>query len=131
VFSAYTPGYGKAVARGGRYDDVGQVFGRARPATGFSADLKTLASLGRSTGEGLPGAVFAPRSDDPALAALVGELRRRGEVVICELSGQSGNARDMGCKRVLVERESGWVLEPLSGDRPAPDPSGRGERENG
>ena len=113
VFSAYTPGHGKAVARGGRYDDVGRVFGRARPATGFSADLKTLLALGRGPAEEPSTPIFAPRSDDPALEALVGALRNQGEPVVSELPGQSGGAWEMGCGRVLVQRESGWMVEPL------------------
>ncbi len=113
VFSAYTPGSGKAVARGGRYDDVGLVFGRSRPATGFSADLKTLLALGSVPEAGDNGPVFAPRSDDPALEALVRALRGNGEQVIGELPGQSGGARELGCTRWLVEREDGWTVEPV------------------
>lgn len=113
VFGAYTPGSGRAVARGGRYDDVGSVFGRYRPATGFSADLKTLLALGKVPETGRAGPVFAPRSDDPALEALVRALRSSGDVVIGELPGQSGGARELGCSRRLVERAEGWTVEPI------------------
>ncbi len=44
-FSAYVAGRGRTVAKGGRYDRIGEQFGRARPATGFSADLKSLVKL--------------------------------------------------------------------------------------
>ncbi|MDE2089707.1 MAG: ATP phosphoribosyltransferase regulatory subunit [Gammaproteobacteria bacterium] len=112
VFAAFVPGYGQEIARGGRYDDIGRVFGRARPATGFSADLKTLVALGDG-GAGAPVAaagIFAPWSDDPALQAMIRELRLRGERVIGCLPGQTGGARQMGCDRVLVQRAGGWQV---------------------
>lgn len=112
VFAAFLPGHGQEIARGGRYDDIGRVFGRARPATGFSADLKTLIALGRDgTCETGTGGIFAPASDDAGLHVLVRELRAKGERVIFALPGQAGGAREMGCDRVLVERRgAGWVV---------------------
>jgi ATP phosphoribosyltransferase regulatory subunit len=112
VFSAYVPGHGRAVAQGGRYDDVGRVFGRARPATGFSADLKTLLSLaGRfAAAEGVARGVYAPCDPDPALATAVSNLRRQGERVIAALPGESGDASAHGCDRELVRRDGAWVL---------------------
>ncbi len=115
VFSAYVPGLGRAVANGGRYDDIGQVFGRARPATGFSADLKTLLSLSADQNCSPPQAIYSPRSDDSALDAMVSELRERGEIVICELPGQSGGAADLACDRLLVRTRDGWSVEPVFG----------------
>lgn len=112
VFAAYVPGKGEAVAQGGRYDNVGAVFGRARPATGFSADIKNLvASHGEQNYP--PSAIFAPNSEDSALSAEIGNLRRSGERVIVELPGQSETAGDMGCDRQLVLNGDRWSVEPV------------------
>jgi ATP phosphoribosyltransferase regulatory subunit len=84
TFAAYAEGWPVALARGGRYDDVGRAFGRARPATGFSIDLRELARLR----EGEPArAILAPATDDGALATLVEQLRAGGEVVVRRLGG--------------------------------------------
>ena len=45
IFSVFTPGEPNAVAKGGRYDGIGKAFGRARPATGFTLDLRQLADV--------------------------------------------------------------------------------------
>ncbi len=109
VFAAYVPGRGQAVALGGRYDDIGEVFGRARPATGFSTDLKTLLSL--SPCHDVPAtAIFAPADNDAALQEKIAQLRQQGERVICALPGQNGTAADMGCDRELVKDSSGWQV---------------------
>ncbi|WP_369856856.1 ATP phosphoribosyltransferase regulatory subunit [Candidatus Thalassolituus haligoni] len=81
VFGAYVPGYGDAIAQGGRYDETGKAFGRARPARGFSADLRVLARLGNFVPERKP-LVLAPTSDDAALWQQVNELRQQGMRVI-------------------------------------------------
>lgn len=81
VFSAYVPGIGQAVASGGRYDHVGEVFGRARPATGFSTDLALLAKLGQRVAEA-PRRIVAPDGDAPGLWAAIAALRAQGEVVV-------------------------------------------------
>jgi ATP phosphoribosyltransferase regulatory subunit len=111
VFAAFTPRHGQEIARGGRYDDIGKVFGRARPATGFSADLKTLLALSGGMREEAPGGVLAPWSDEPALLAEVARLRREGERVIWLLPGQPGGARQMGCDRELVRVGEQWRVE--------------------
>ncbi len=112
VFAAYVPGYGQAVAQGGRYDDIGQVFGRARPATGFSADLKTLINLSSAP---LPdhnsGAIFAPFSDDSTLWQEIAALRAKGERVVCALPGQQGDGAAMGCDRQLVNSGGRWQIQ--------------------
>lgn len=113
VFAAFVPGCGQEVARGGRYDQIGEVFGRARPATGFSADLRMLMALSRSVEETPRGAVFAPALDTPTLARTIAELRAAGEQVIRALPGQAGGARDMGCDRELVRQGSQWVVKKL------------------
>jgi len=111
VFAVYVEGYGQAVANGGRYDDVGAVFGRSRPATGFSTDLKALLELlSDSLGDAGPGAISAPAATDPALREVMSELRSRGEVVITSLSGEI----DPRCNRQLVERDGKWIVEDRS-----------------
>lgn len=110
VFAAYVPGQGQAVAQGGRYDDIGAVFGRARPATGFSADLKTLARLASAPATVQAGGIFAPCTDDSALDAQILKLRAEGECVVCALPGQTGGAREMGCERVLELRQGAWTV---------------------
>ncbi|TNF32549.1 MAG: ATP phosphoribosyltransferase regulatory subunit [Gammaproteobacteria bacterium] len=114
VFAAYVPGQGQAIARGGRYDDIGKVFGRARPATGFSTDLKTLVDLSaHSFSKAVSSAIFAPHGADAALAEKVAELRTQGETVIEELPGQQGDARAMGCDRILVQQHGQWSVESI------------------
>lgn len=112
VFAAYVPGHGQEVARGGRYDDIGKVFGRARPATGFSADLKTLIALSARAAVPVRG-IFAPALDDSALHAAVARLRQSGERVVCGLPGQAGNAAEMSCDRVLKRQGKEWLVGPV------------------
>ncbi len=113
VFAAYVPGHGQEVARGGRYDNIGQVFGRARPATGFSADLKTLMTLAAKPVPPL-GGIFVPASDDAAQLAEVRRLRDAGERVVCALPGQSGDAKSMVCDRILVKSGTAWVVKAIA-----------------
>jgi ATP phosphoribosyltransferase regulatory subunit len=113
VFAIFVPGCGQEIARGGRYDSIGEVFGRARPATGFSTDLKTLLDLSQRDFSIPDSAVFAPADNDAALAAAVQELRQQGECVVCGLPGQAGDAGTMGCDRVLVSEKGGWVVKPV------------------
>jgi ATP phosphoribosyltransferase regulatory subunit len=112
VFAAYVPGTGQGIAFGGRYDDIGHAFGRARPATGFSTDIKTLLALSSLPYTEQPG-IFAPCKNDPVLLKMINKLRRAGEIVISELPGQSGNAKDMGCDRKLVRRDGVWKIVKL------------------
>jgi len=111
VFAAYVAGHGQALANGGRYDNVGAVFGRARPATGFATDLKALLALVPEE-EVSRGAINMPDSDDPALAARVAELRAAGEIVINCLATDP----DPRCDRQLVERDGVWQLQALNTD---------------
>ncbi len=110
VFAAYVTGRGQAVAQGGRYNDIGEVFGRARPATGFSTDLKTLLSLSTYKNNQLA-AIYAPADNDPALQQTITKLRQKGERVICALPEQTGNAKEMGCDRELVKDGSSWKVK--------------------
>ena len=113
VFAAFVPGEGQEVARGGRYDHIGEVFGRARPATGFSADLKGLIRLADAAGAPAPQAILAPWGNEAALAARIGALRAAGEVVVRELPGQAGDPRESGCTRRLDRQGDEWVIVPL------------------
>ncbi len=113
VFAAYQAGQGRAIAQGGRYDDIGEVFGRARPATGFSADLRALAILGKDTRPAKE-TVFAPADDSPALIEKIRELRAMGQQVICELPGQDGDAAAAGCQQILVIQDGQWSVRTVS-----------------
>lgn len=112
VFAAFVPGHGQEIARGGRYDDIGRAFGRARPATGFSTDLETLLMLSPQQKE-QQAAILAPCVDDPALQTAIAKLRRQGQRVCMSLPGQSGTAQDMGCDRILEQRGGAWVVKTL------------------
>jgi ATP phosphoribosyltransferase regulatory subunit len=109
MFSAYVDGVPNAVARGGRYDHVGQAYGRARPATGFSLDLREVARI--SPIEARSSAILAPWKHDDALRASVAALRDAGEVVIQALPGHEHDLDEFACDRVLVERDGAWIVE--------------------
>lgn len=112
VFAAFVPGHGEEVARGGRYDQIGVVFGRPRPATGFSADLKTLMVLGETGAEAAPtqGVIQTPWGDDAGLLNAVRALRDAGERVVWLMPGQSSVA---GADRELIQQQGQWRVEPL------------------
>lgn len=114
VFAAFVPGSGQEVARGGRYDNIGRDFGRARPATGFSADLKALMRVRAPADESEHrDGILAPWSAVPELQALVRELRDAGERVVYALPGQEADARSLGCTRRIVERKGQFQLTEL------------------
>lgn len=115
VFAAYTPNYGRAVAKGGRYDHIGEVFGRARPASGFDSDLKVLAKLSNKIFT-RRAAIVVPNNNDPDLLILVDTLREQGEIVVnwfgdAELSQQ--DCEEQNCDRQIVNRNGEWVVESL------------------
>ncbi len=112
VFAAYVPGRGQAIAQGGRYDGIGQAFGQARPATGFSTDLRTLAMLTQQTFDIKP-AIMAPANGEAGLFAAIDKLRTAGERVLLELPGQQGEAQALGCDRQLVKTKKGWEVKSL------------------
>ena len=114
VFAAYHPDYPAAIARGGRYDGVGADFGRARPATGFSMDLREIARL---AGSATPtGAILSPATGGkPELAALVARLREQGEIVIERLPGETC-IEGPWCDRELVENQGKWIIQALNGE---------------
>jgi ATP phosphoribosyltransferase regulatory subunit len=110
VFAAFLPGHGKEIARGGRYDDVGSVFGNARPATGFSADLINLYQL--STASSKPDlGILAPDNNDPEMAKIIKTLRQDKQRVIVDLTGGVSKPLDQQCNRKLVRQADGWVVE--------------------
>ncbi len=116
VFAAFVPGVGYAIAQGGRYDDIGADFGRARPATGFSTDLKTLVGLGQMQLGDVPAGIWAPDSHDVYLWQAVRRLRAEGARVVQALPGQvAADAREVGCDRQLALSEGRWQVTPLAG----------------
>jgi ATP phosphoribosyltransferase regulatory subunit len=108
VFSAYTPQSASELAKGGRYDHIGEAFGRARPATGFSADLKSLVNFYEDDSGMVK--IFAPAHDDGALAVLVAQLRAEGRIVIQALTGDRSTMADFGCQQQLVLDQHGWQI---------------------
>lgn len=123
-FSVYAPGLTDALARGGRYDEVGAVFGRSRAAVGFSLDVRQLAAAVPAAAA--PQGILAPALDgsDAALSAdlarAVAALRRQGESVVCALPGHDAHLAELGCDRVLAAIGTGaadaparWVVRPL------------------
>ncbi len=109
VFTAYMPGNGQGIAFGGRYDDIGSAFGRARPATGFSTDIKTLLGLSEFAPENRMG-IYAPYSDEPDQMEAINNLRSQGEIVICELPQQNDTPEAMGCDRQLEYKDKKWTV---------------------
>ena len=112
VFAAYVERLPNALARGGRYDEVGKSFGRARPATGFSLDLKELAAVAAIVPHA--GAILAPLDDNEALRAKVAVLRAAGEVVVPDLPGHDKRSWQPPCNRELVLRAGAWTVTSLS-----------------
>ncbi len=114
MFAAYCEGLPNSIAQGGRYDEVGLAFGRARPATGFSLDLRELARVAAI--DDVPSAIVAPCGDDAALKAAIAKLRSEGEVVVQLLSPQAAasdqHAATTSRHRTLVSRDGAWIVVP-------------------
>jgi len=113
VFAAYCPDYPAAVALGGRYDGAGKAFGRARPATGFSMDLREAARLAPAVP--VAGAILAPHATDGRLAAQVAALRAAGEVVVELLPGETACEGPV-CDRKLTLVGEHWIIEAINED---------------
>ena len=113
VFAAFVAGHSHEVARGGRYNHIGRVFGRSRPATGFSADLKTLFTLSDRGHEPPVRSIAAPWNDDAALLAEVCKLRQAGERVLWLLPGHEAELQAMGCDRKLANMDGRWQVKPV------------------
>jgi len=114
VFTAFCAKSGKELARGGRYDNIGETFGRARPATGFSTDLRQLitASELAPSDQSNP-AIYAPMDDDPNLLAVVTELRSQGRTVINGLTENTDEASALGCTQILYNKNKQWVIKDI------------------
>lgn len=112
VFAAYTSGHGRAVAKGGRYNDIGEVFGRARPASGFDSDLKTLVRLSNQEPIVSQG-ILAPNDTDAALLSKISELRSAGEIVIQQLGKQAPAAAESNCNRKLEKQDNNWEVKDI------------------
>jgi ATP phosphoribosyltransferase regulatory subunit len=110
VFSAYLPTVGHSVASGGRYDHIGEVFGRARAATGFSTDLASLIKIKQQAPSASARLVFAPANEGASLQCEVAHLRQQGVRVIAGLPGQKVTAEDMGCTHQLTLQDGRWVI---------------------
>ena len=110
-FAAYVAGSPDAIARGGRYDEVGAAFGRNRAAVGFSLDLKALAAV--APVQPLHAAIRAPWAEDAALRAAVRRLREQGETVARVLPGHEHEAQEFACDRELVLANGEWIVRAL------------------
>ncbi len=108
-FAIYAPGSSDALVRGGRYDQVGAVFGRNRPAVGLSLDLKALVRV--VSARPLQAAIRAPWRDDAHLNAAVAALRSRGEIVVCVLPGHENEVDEFLCDRELTQVAGQWVVQ--------------------
>lgn len=115
TFAAFIPGTGQSIAQGGRYDEIGRDFGRARPATGFSTDLRLLVACGEIQADGRRDrGIWAPHGEQPGLQEKVAELRQAGERVIAALPGQvDADAAQLGCDRILRFANDGWQVDEL------------------
>ena len=109
TFAVYARGVNDALVRGGRYDEVGAVFGRNRPAAGFSLDLKTL--VGALAPQPLRAAIRAPWGDTAALREAIAAWRARGETVVCALPGHESEVDEFHCDRQLAEVAGQWVVQ--------------------
>ena len=110
-FAIYVPGSSDALVRGGRYDEVGAVFGRNRPAAGFSLDIKQLVSV--VAPKPLKAAIRAPWASNGAASEAIAELRRQGETVVCVLPGHESKVDEFHCDRELVQMADRWVVRAI------------------
>lgn len=110
-FGIYVEGAADALVRGGRYDEVGAVFGRNRPAVGFSVDLREL--VGVLPARPLRAAIRAPWSEAPGLRSAISALRDGGETVVCALPGHDSEIDEFHCDRELVEQAGQWHVQAI------------------
>lgn len=108
-FAIYAPGASDALVRGGRYDEVGAVFGRNRPAAGFSLDIKQV--VGVVSPRALKAAIRAPWGESDEVNAAIAELRTSGETVVCVLPGHESEVDEFHCDRELVQIAGRWVVQ--------------------
>ena len=110
VFAAYADGCSNAIALGGRYDEIGKAFGRSRPATGFSMDLRELFRLMKP--QSYPKAISAPyQKKNIELESKIEQLRKAGQIVVIELPDQKG--RSLDCDRQLIWHDGQWIVKEI------------------
>lgn len=112
VFAAYAPGHGQAIAKGGRYDNIGQVFGRARPATGFSTDLKALIEVAADAADEAA-VILAPEGYEESLLELIRSLRQSGNVVVRALAADVSQEGQHEAVQQIVNKDGQWVVEDI------------------
>ncbi|MBS0506733.1 MAG: ATP phosphoribosyltransferase regulatory subunit [Proteobacteria bacterium] len=110
-FAIYTQGASDALVRGGRYDEVGAVFGRNRPAAGFSLDIKQLVSV--VSPRPLRAAIRAPWGEGQGVNVAIAALRAQGETVVCMLPGHGSEVDEFHCDRELVQAGDHWVVQAI------------------
>ncbi len=110
-FSLYAPGASDSLARGGRYDEVGSVFGRKRPAVGFSLDIKAVAAV--ASRRPLRAAIRSPWAEGDTLRTAIAALRRQGETVVCVLPGHESEVDEFHCDRELVSVDGHWRVQAI------------------
>jgi len=111
-FSVFAPDGRDALVRGGRYDEVGALFGRKRPAAGFSLDIKTLVGLIPSPAP--QAAIRAPWGEDAGLHQAIAQLREQGHTVVCMLPGHDSEVDEFHCDRELVRLKGQWTIQALA-----------------
>jgi ATP phosphoribosyltransferase regulatory subunit len=113
VFAGYVQGYGKALGNGGRYDHVGEAFGRSRPATGFAFDLKSLVAQGQRTKSTIAG-IFVPYTSDNECHHQVAVLRSQGNRVVQGFQNQIVDLSELKCDRQLVNIDGKYVIQSVT-----------------
>ena len=113
MFTAFCAETKNELARGGRYDNIGESFGRARPAIGFSADLRQIILVSSNSESQTISAIYAPMTDDPSLTSAITELRANGDTVIHGLSNNSEEATSLGCNRILYKNNNKWSVQDI------------------
>ncbi len=111
-FAIFVPGASDALVRGGRYDEVGAVFGRKRPAVGFSLDLKELVCVVPE--RPLKAAIRAPWGTAQGLREAIASLRAKGETVVCIMPGHESEVDEFDCDRELIEVTGQWTVQAVS-----------------
>jgi ATP phosphoribosyltransferase regulatory subunit len=113
MFAAYIAAAGRAIAWGGRYDNIGRLFGRERGATGFSTDLKVLEGF-LSKAPSVTDIVYAPEGYDESLLEAISDCRQKGAIVVQELPNQTGGGADLGCNKFFVKIDDVWEIKAIS-----------------
>ena len=117
LFQVYCSDIKREIIRGGRYDGIGEAFGNARPATGFSTDLRLLASINSHSDMSGVNRILAPADYDLSLVSLINELRGKGKCVIRQLGkDDQQSTNDLGCKQIIVKRNDAWIVTEINGD---------------